>query len=171
MKRSSSSKYEAEFQEALLNKCLDDMSSKDIIDWIELEKERIKTLPLQEVAFPCKIQNKEYKTTVTRGNGVSYKKAPPIFVRAYNNSKFLYKKFKVVKGELFYYIFIKPTKLNDIGKIIDVLAFTEEDNHISRDMVDWEEVIRRSFEGKIDKIFEALGWDIDYKLDKQLTLF
>lgn len=160
MKRSSSSKYEAEFQEELIKKILSGATKEQITDWIKKEKERMKTLPLLDVAFPCKVANREYKNE-------------PIFVRAYNNTKKLVKTFNLNKGELFHYVFVKNMGIDDNGKIINVLAITEKiiDEKL-RQHVDWEEVTRRNIISKTSKIFDALKWeDIILLLSGQTTLF
>jgi DNA polymerase elongation subunit (family B) len=172
MKRSSSSKYEACFQKTLVNKILDKESKESITNWIKAEKERIKTLPLEEVAFPSKIQNKEYKTEVTRANGMKFAKSFPIFIRAYENSKIINKKFTIKKGESFYYVYTKSLGKDKNGKIIDVLAFTDEDKHlIDKTKVNWEEMIRRNILMKARNIFEAMKWSLDMELQNQGVLF
>jgi DNA polymerase elongation subunit (family B) len=144
MKRASSSKFEAMFQEALIDKILDKGDRETILKWLELEKEKIPTLPLKEIGFPCKVSNREYK-------------GEPIFIRAYNNSKSLFNNFKVSKGELFYYTFIKSFGKDRNGKDIDVIAFENklDDDRIK---IDYEKVIDRSINYKTKKIFEAMGW-------------
>lgn len=140
-KRSSSSKYEAEFQEALLNKVLDETPKAEVEKWIKIEFERLTTLPLEYVAFPCKIVNKSYKNV-------------PIFVRAYNNTKELFPKFKAEKSDTFYYIYMTSLA----GK--DVLAFTaDHKNFIDRSLINWEEMNKRNICNKVEKIFEAVKWD------------
>ena len=153
-KRSSSSKYEAWFQEELLNKVLDNSSKSDIIEWIQNEEDRIKTLSFEEVAFPCKIGNKVYDKNV------------PIFLRAYQNSQKVFKNFKPTKGELFYYIFVRGTKQ------MNVMAFTSsEEQIIARSVIDWDEVIRRNIISKAQAIFDAMKWDLTMSLNNQMTLF
>jgi len=172
IKRSSSSKYEAYFQRELIDKILNKESKESIINWIKSEKERIKTLPLEEVAFPSKIQNKEYKTEVTRANGMKFAKSFPIFIRAYENSKIINKKFTIKKGESFYYVYTKSLGKDKNGKIIDVLAFTEEDKHlIDKTKVNWEEMIRRNILMKARNIFDAMKWSLDMELQNQGVLF
>ncbi len=158
VKRSSSSKYEAGFQEKLINKILDKEFKDDIVKWINNEKERIKILPIEEVGFPCKIQTKNYINT-------------PIFVRAYNNSKKLFN-FKVEKAELFYYIFVNSMGKDKNGKEVNVLAFKKGDKHIKREDICWKEVIRRNIMMKAINIFGAMKWDTDSLTNSaQLKLF
>lgn len=148
IKRSSSSKYEAYFQENLIEKILNKESRANVIDWIKKEKIRIKTLPIFEVAFPSKIPMRKLLNF-------------PIHLRAYENTQYLDKNFKLATGEMFYYIFIKSLgRLND-GKDLDVLAF-KKDNYefIDPARVDWNSIITRNIEGKADKLFEAIGWKI-----------
>jgi len=139
IKRSSSSKYEAKFQEELINHILNDNKREDILNWIENETLRIKSLPLDEVAFPCKLKTQKY---------VNY----PIFMRAYDNTRKILKTFKIPKGELFYYIFTNNT--------MEVVAFNKElqDKIVKRGDVDWDKVIDRNIYSKVEKIFKALNW-------------
>jgi DNA polymerase elongation subunit (family B) len=154
IKRASSSKYESEFQKNLIEKILNQDAKDNIIGWIKQEKERIKTLPLEQTAFPCKLSNREYKNI-------------PIFVRAYNNTKALVPDFSVEKGEIFYYVFIDspyPTR--------NVLAFTDKDKRVLKnERIDYTELIRRNIDMKTATIFEALGWDSNIILSTQLSLF
>ncbi len=163
IKRSSSSKYEAYFQRELIEKILNKVNKNDIEEWIRAEKKRIETLPLTEIAFPCKIANKVYINI-------------PIFVRAYENSKLLFKKIKITKGELFYYIYIKPYGFDKNEKAINVVAIKDEENILVQFKnickVDWIEIVRRNILMKADTIFKALKWgDIETVLSGQLTLF
>lgn len=157
MKRVSSTKYEAYFQEILINKILDKTSKTDIEVFISKERERIKTLPLEEVAFPCKLQaNKDYKNV-------------PIFVRAVENSRNLFQEFKTVVGELFYYTYVKKLGYDKQGKEINVIAFNKNKFPLDRDKIDWEQMIVRNITTKVDNIFEAMGWT--NRIENLTTLF
>lgn len=148
MKRSSSSKYEQYFQEELIKKVLNKESQKEIENWIHAEEERIKNLPLIEVAYPCKVGNTKY---VGR----------PIFIRAKENTA-LIKNFNPKKGDLYYYIFVNSPQ--------EVLAFKDDDIWIKKEDVAWQEVTERSMTTKINKIFEAMGWN-EYRNTNQFSLF
>jgi DNA polymerase elongation subunit (family B) len=137
-KRSSSSKFEAYFQETLINKVLDGDTRDTIGKWIDSEKERIKHLPIDEIGFPAKISSKEYKNL-------------PIHKRAHDLSKKLNPDFKPGVGEVFYYIFIKGNN--------DIIAFTkEEKEHMRFCEIDYDKLIEREINNKTTKIFEALKW-------------
>lgn len=147
MKRSSSSKYEGKFQEQLIEKVLARQSREDVLKWVENEKMLVRSLPVEEVSFPCKLQDKKYKNE-------------PIFVRAYRNTKELLSGFHLSFGEAFFYVYVHPMSKSDkLGKPINVLAFTKDKkDHITNDMVDYKEIIRRNIDSKTDGIFEAVGW-------------
>ena len=144
IKRSSSSKFEAEFQRRLLDLALNNPSRDDLNNFIDDELINIRTKPLEVIGFPCKIQNKDYKGT-------------PVFLRAYNNSKELYG-FTADKGSLFYYTYVNPVGFDKEGKQINVLAFGREAN-FKNDLVDWDKVIDRSIDKKAEKVYDALGYD------------
>lgn len=160
IKRSSSSKFEAQFQEELINKILNKESKKQILDWIRSEIKRIRTLPLIEVGFPCKLANRVYKNE-------------PMFFRAYNNSVLLDKSFSLGKGELYYYTFTRDLGYDKNKKPINVLAFTE--TYIPKGIekkLDWDAIIQRNIIAKVVAIFKMLKWgDAQVLLSSQLTLF
>jgi len=159
MKRSSSSKYEAYFQETLINKMLDQESKFKVEEWIKEERSRIKILPLENIAFPCKVQNKEYVHE-------------PIFVRAYNNAKKIYKDLNIEKGDLFYYLYVKSLGYDDKGKVINVLAYLPNVIQLNRKNIDWDEMTRRNIVSKAEKVFIAMGWDSQVLFNtNQQTLF
>ncbi len=148
MKRSSSSKYEAYFQENLIEKLLDEVPRANILAWIKSEKERIKTLPMEEVAFPSKVP--------------AFVKNVPIHVRAYTNSRELDPTFKLSIGELFYIVYVKSMGIDKNEKDINILGFTtEHNNFINRERIDWQEVIRRNIDNKANNLFEAMGWKVE----------
>jgi DNA polymerase elongation subunit (family B) len=136
-KRSNSSKYESYFQLELLNKIVNEGNNIEVEKWVQGELERIKTLPLETVAFPCKIANKVYVNV-------------PVFKRALDTTQKINKKFKVSKGESFFYIYMQNK---------EVLAFTSEDkDFIDRSKIDWNFMIERSIFTKALKIFNAMKW-------------
>jgi len=149
-KRSSSSKFEAKFQEALLNHIINGETREDLVVWINQERERIKDEAIEDISFPCKITNKKYKNY-------------PIFMRAFDNTKKIKKDFKVNVGELFWYIFTKDSN--------QVLSFTRDDkDFIKRNNIDWERVVERNIISKAQNIFESLKWNLPLNL-KQDSLF
>jgi hypothetical protein len=54
-KRANSCKYEAKFQEELINRVLDGQSKQQVTEWIRSETLAITTFPCEEMAFPSKI--------------------------------------------------------------------------------------------------------------------
>lgn len=97
VKRKDSTKFLKKFQETLIEKVFDIKDSKEskesIIDWIESEKKRIKTLPLKEISIPAKLSKKpeDYKVI-------------PISLRSINETP----NFKKEVGEEFYYVYVTP---------------------------------------------------------------
>jgi len=165
-KRKDSSKFMAEFQTKLIDKILDGDSQEAIVAFIKAEIEEIKHRPLKEVAFPFKLNNKDYKS-------------PPIFVRAIEYTKELSATFDPVSGEVYYYVYVKSlgqatrkasrmqknkeTGIREVKKSEtevekNVLAFDGE--HIEYiTQVDWDKMIDRNVLDKCEHIFEALQWD------------
>lgn len=144
-KRSNSSKYESYFQTELLNKIISNIPQIQIDQWINQEQERIISLPLEEVAFPCKLANKEY---------INY----PIFERAYDTTRHLKPDFKVNKGEIFYYLFMNNG---------EVMAFLQDDHSfIDRNKIDWKQMITRNIFYKAQKIYDAMHWELQKNLNQ-----
>lgn len=156
MKRSSSAKYESYFQENLIEKILARQPKDDVLQWIRNEKLKVRSLPFEEIAFPCKLSNNEYKKVNKNGRPLP----EPIFIRAYNNTKDLVPDFNLAIGESYFYVYVHPlSKVDRLGKPINVLAFTKEKrDFITSDMIDFKEIIRRNIESKTEGIFEAIGW-------------
>jgi len=151
--RSSSAKFESEFQENLIEKVLNGANEENILKWIEEEKERIKTFPLDEVAFPFKIKS-------------SYKNVP-IYKRAYENTKIIDNTFEMNEGDIRYYLFVKPKQQGYDNKPIDVLVLTD---NIDKSSIDWEAITRRNIYNKAEKVFEVMGWSVE-KLKNPAQLF
>jgi DNA polymerase elongation subunit (family B) len=152
-KRANSSKYEGGFQLTLIDKILNKESREAIVTWVTEEKKRIKTLPIEDIAFPCKVSTKEYNKVSKTG-----KKLVPIFVRALNNTNFI-KKLSIPVGELFWWVYVNPMRKDVDGKDMDVFAFTKSDKSvINKQTINWDEMIRRNIQQKAFTIFEANKW-------------
>ena len=186
-KRKDSTIYLKGFQTELLEKLMNKESKENIIIWIKNEIKELRNKSLQNISFPSKLSNKDYKNI-------------PIFKRALDNTDGFDKK----TGSLFYWLYIKPIKEQKVethiyidGEIYEILkkdvakkdiilsyaeqkidkkrikvlhikekpinvqAFDEENfNHIDRNNIDWDLMIKRNITNKVDVIFEAMGWDI-----------
>jgi DNA polymerase elongation subunit (family B) len=169
VRRKDSSNFIREFQRKLIDKVKNEEPKEEIVKWINLEKERIKTLSLIDVGFPCRI-SKEAETY----------KSIPIFLRALQYTQELIPSFQKHTGDSFYWIPIKPfgtsirkSSRNKTDKITgeksiqssekevnkDVLCYDEDTySHIKE--VNWEKVISKSIVDKVENIFEALKWDL-----------
>ena len=165
-KRKDSSKFMQEFQTKLIDKILDNESQDKIIEFINLEKERIREVPIIDIGFPCKINStKEYKSI-------------PIFVRALEYATELCGFIKN-SGDTFYYVYVEPfgkairksssnrknkvtgkIELHTSEKEIDknVMAF-DEDNFDHVKNINWVKTINRNITDKVEKIFDALKWN------------
>lgn len=107
IKRKDSTPYMAQFQNELFEKILDknyeeQKTKKEIIKWIKSEMERIKTVPLMDIAKPCKI-----------GNKIEDYKVVPIFVRALKYTQEILPNFKKRVGELYYHVYVNTTKYEE----------------------------------------------------------
>ena len=142
MKRSNSSKYEANYQKQLVNLILADKSKQEIRQWVDEKVKDIVNEDLNNLAFPAKVANKVYQNK-------------PIFIRAYETTQKFVPTFKLNKGELFHYIFVKDYGKDENKKEMNVLVLTDEVKDL-KSHLDWEEIIRRNIMMKTDAIFEAL---------------
>ncbi len=163
IKRSGSSKYEANFQKELFERVLSGANKESVIEFIRGEMDRIKLVPIKEIAFPAKIQS-------------DYEKSNPIHNRAADNAKEMFKDFKLAKGDLFYYTFIEPIGADSTGKPRDVLGFTSTYDTFGSSKyqvkVDWDRVIERNILNKVDTVFEIMNWgDSKIALQGQLSLW
>jgi hypothetical protein len=94
-RRKDSSTFIREFQTTLIGKIMNEEPQEEIIKWINAEKERIKTLPLIDIGFPCRISKIEgYKSI-------------PIFLRALQYTQELVPSFQKNTGDNFYWIPVK----------------------------------------------------------------
>jgi len=168
VKRSDSSKYMKYFQETLIDKIMNEESREAIEAFIASEKEAIKTKSLIEIGFPCKVSGKtDYKSI-------------PIFMRGLEYTQEILPSFKKVAGDSFYYISVLPfgtsirksSRVKKVSKDIselqtseteidkNVLCFDEIDQaHIKN--INWDKVIEKSIDAKVEKIFEAMKWEIE----------
>lgn len=160
LKRNDSSKYEAKFQKELFNKILNNETEDNIINWVKKEVNNLSMTKIEDVMFPCKITERNYKNN-------------PIFCRAYNNSKKFFPQLEIGKGELFHYVFVKSLGKDENGKPIDVLAISDKVNFNDlKNYIDWDRVVERNIVKKVDEIFEVLNWNnIRNCLSGQETLF
>ena len=149
MKRSSSTKFEAGFQESLIKRVLGGDERADVEKWIEKKHRDIKKDSILNYAFPAKVSlDKVYKNI-------------PIFVRAINNTKLFDPSFAIKGADKFFYIYIERQGKDPNNKYIDVVAFKDEDDAIIehfRDKIDWKQVRKRNIDSKVEKIFAALNW-------------
>ena len=165
-KRKDSSIFIKKFQEELIEKVMNEEPKEEIIKWINKEKERIKTLPLIDVGYPCRISQKEgYKSI-------------PIFLRGLEYTQELIK-FEKNVGDSFYWIPVIPfgkairkssrnkknketgeTTIQSSEKEVnkDILCF-DEDNYTHIKEINWSKIIDKSIIDKTEHIFEALKWD------------
>jgi DNA polymerase elongation subunit (family B) len=167
-KRKDSSNFIREFQTKLIDKIMNEEPQEEIVKFINSEKERIKTLSLIDIGFPCRINaDKIYKSI-------------PVFMRALEYTKELLPTFEKRPGDHFYWIPVVPfgtamrkssrnktnkdtgeKELQSSEKQVnkDVLCY-DEDNQAHIKEINWEKVIDKSILDKCEHIFEALGWDI-----------
>jgi DNA polymerase elongation subunit (family B) len=168
-KRKDSSAFIKEFQNILIDKIMNEEPKENIIKWINSEKERIKTLSILDIGFPCKISKsaEDYKSI-------------PVHIRALAYTKEIIPDFDKRIGDSFYYIYVEPfgtamrkstrnKKDKDTGDIKvqssdkevkkDVLVF-DADNFEHVKNIDWKKMLDRSIYSKCEHIFESLNWDI-----------
>jgi DNA polymerase elongation subunit (family B) len=152
--RKDSTQYIAKFQDILIEKIFNKETKEQIIEFIKSEMERIKTLPLLEIAFPARIgrQLDEYKTEVTNKSGNTYNKKPPVFIQAYQNMQKISPKWKKPLGDLFYWVYV--TKDNEMMP----MAFDEETQNLIKDVC-WKKQIERNITNIVQTIFDAKHWE------------
>jgi DNA polymerase elongation subunit (family B) len=105
-KRKDSSKFIKKFQKELVQKIHNGISKEEVIKWVKKEKENIRTAPLEDIAFPCKL-SKPIEDYDSRS----------IWVRAYEYANELYG-YKVRIGQPYYYIYVESGEYED--KIVEL---------------------------------------------------
>jgi DNA polymerase elongation subunit (family B) len=168
-RRKDSSVFIRDFQTKLIEKIMNEESQEKIVEFINSEKERIKTLSLTDIGFPCRI-SKEVETY----------KSIPVFIRALQYTQELVPSFQKNIGDSFYWIPVKSfgtsirkssrNKTNketgektiqssekEVNK--DVFCY-DEDNYEHVKDVNWDKVIDKSITMKCEAIFLALKWDL-----------
>jgi len=142
-KRKDSTEFMKKFQEKLIDLILDGKEQEEVVEWINKKKEEIKGVPLEDIAFPCKL-----------GRPLEDYKNLPIFVRALNNTPNFDKRI----GDNYYWIYVISQGQDEKGKPKNVMAFDKKhQDHI--DDVDWDLIIERNITMKAEVIFQAMVWD------------
>lgn len=171
VRRSDASKFMKHFQEELIDKIMKEESKESIEQFINQQKEIIKTRPLTEIGFPCKLSKLEE----------SYSSIP-IFMRGLRYTTDLVPEFKKVNGDSFWYIPVLPfgeatrksqslrknketgekeLKKSETTINKDVLCFDNDNPHyIKNEEIDWKKMIEKTITNKVKKIFEAMKWDL-----------
>jgi DNA polymerase elongation subunit (family B) len=152
VKRRDSSNWIIKFQDTLLNKILNKETESSIMEWVKSEMERIKSVPIQDISFPCKYNKKEgdYKTTITNKKGKTYEKDVPIFARALRNSNL-----KLRLGESYFWCYVKSNDPKD-----NVMAFTENNQEdIKKLEIDWDMMTQRNILAICETIFDAMKYE------------
>lgn len=106
MRRKDSTVFMKKFQKELIQNIMDEIPKEEIISWIKSQIEDIRNVPLEDIAFPCKL-----------GQAVDKYKNLPIFLRALNNTDNFDKKV----GENYYYIYVNATEYETKSEVIELL--------------------------------------------------
>lgn len=155
--RGSSSKYESKFQEELIDLVLNNKSKDEIVAWVKDKKDNFKNERIYDIAFPCKLNNKEYKIET-------------IVKRAYNNFKQRFSEDSIQLGELFHYVFLYSDAKKNEKK--SVLGFSSRSNVDQiRSEIDWSAMLNRNIENKVQAVFKVMEWgNADEIFKNQLQL-
>jgi DNA polymerase elongation subunit (family B) len=174
--RSDSSKFMEKFQEELLTHVLNEKPKEEIDEWMTAEEIRMKTLPLMDVAFPCKLSK----------SPEAYK-VETIHIRALRYALLEHPEWQVSVGQDYYYTYIIPEKFEtkkgnkkhkktkkqlecspgelyetiivDIKKPIEIMAF-DDFIGIGDNKPDWNAIADRNIWKKATAIYEAMGWKL-----------
>jgi len=170
IKRRDSTIFTSIFQKEIFNRIFKKETQEQVVEFIESEIERLKTLPKLEFAIPAKLAMKPelYKTSVTNKKGKTYNKLPPIFVSALKNAQEMLPKFKKRVGEKYWWIYCYNK-----NKEIIPLAFDEKNQDHIKDIC-WSKMVRRNILTIIEPIFIGMKWDYKFvpkkvKREKKIT--
>lgn len=175
--RSDSSKFMEKFQEELLTNVLNEKPKEEIDAWMLSEEIRMKTLPLIDVAFPCKLSK----------SPEAYK-VETIHIRALRYALLEHPDWQVSIGQDFYYTYIIPEKFEvrtvtksikktkkelkenpseeltkmkttEVKKYKEIMAF-DDFIGIGANKPDWNLIADRNIWKKATAIYEAMGWKL-----------
>lgn len=166
--RKDNSQWTKTFQTKLIEKILDQDDKQSIEQWIAQCRKDIKNAELEDIATPCKVANKTYKTEKTQ-NGKIVKMPPAIQYRAFLNCNKHTKGKKLRPGELFYYVNMLPFDTEETGHAAIHMGFKNDTAHIDKSKIDWDKIIERTIDNKAQIIFNAMGWG--YDMSGQMSLF
>jgi len=175
--RSDSSKFMEKFQEQLLTHILNETPKEEIDRWMTEESNRMKTLPLTEVAFPVKLSK----------SPAAYK-VETIHIRALRYALLEHPEWQVSIGQDYYYTYIIPEKFEtktvtksvkktkkdlkdnpseeltkmkttEIKKYKEIMAF-DDFVGIGDNKPDWKMITDRNIWKKAEAIYVAMGWEL-----------
>jgi DNA polymerase elongation subunit (family B) len=176
--RSDSSKFMEKFQEELLTNVLNEKPKEEIDAWMIAEETRMKTLPLIEVAFPCKLSK----------SPEAYK-VETIHIRALRYALLEHPEWQVSIGQDYYYTYIIPEKFEtktvtksvkktkkelaessqeltkikttEVKKYKEIMAF-DDFIGIGDNKPDWNLIADRNIWKKAQAIYDAMGWKLPH---------
>lgn len=138
-RRSDMPEVGREFQKKLFELVLDGKGKGEILKYIEDFKRRIREeFTPEQIALPIGISKENYKNT-------------PIHIRAVSNAN-RYHNANLSRGDRIKYLYVKSGKCKD-----NVIAF--KDRLWEGYEVDYDKMVERIIDNKVDIIFEALGWN------------
>jgi len=156
-KKRNSNDFIKEFQPKLYDMILDNKTKEECITYILSELKRIESLPVEDVSFPAKIVEQEYKVET-------------VFIRAIRLTKELNPNFNVEIGNNFKWLYVKSLgqetkkgkqkdKEIDIIKEKNVIAYTDDcKEHLSKVIIDWDMMKKLNILNKAVSVFYAMGW-------------
>lgn len=143
------------------------MTESDLIEYIANERERFKTLPFEDIAFPrgCKELDKWMEST--RSIKI-YKTGTPIHVKGaiiYNDllerEKLTHKYMKVNKGDKIKFSYLKmPNFLNE--HVISTPGKLPPELNLQH-VIDYDTQFEKSFLEPLKTIFDVIGWETEKK--------
>jgi len=148
-KRKDSTVFLKKFQKTLIDKILDKENKMVIFNWIKEQMELIKSTPLHEIAFPCRL-----------GRAPEDYKNVPIFLRALNYAHELNPKFGKKIGSKYFYIYMVPNEFEMVTSNVMFLDGKKMTNSSLKPY--WEKqygetvLVKNMDESKKDKLIENL---------------
>lgn len=153
------------FMKEVLTMILHHNKKEEVDKYILQFKKDIKKLPLREVGIPIGVNgiNKYWNVEEKIPNeNTLCKKGTPIQVRAAINYNAAFSKFgqdmdypEIINSDKIKWFYIKPTSNYNVS----VMAMKEGiEKHIEQFQIDWDSMLARLVDGKIETIYEPLNW-------------
>ena len=158
VRRSDSSRFTRNLQKEILKMILNDEEKSKVKEYVQKEVKKFKNKKYQyeDIAIPRGLTNEPHK----------YKTTSPWIRGCIYAQNYLNLKFKIGDKARLLYIKQMPPRLPSTYE----LCFFSNHEVPKGITIDWNKMIEKSVNMKLERIFEAVGWDVDEMLGRNKSL-